>query len=131
MTKVCSIKSGCGLKKQVEEFGRDKSRKDGLSLKCKKCAREYSRERKQDRRQYYLDNKDTMNNNAKKYAEKNPERQKEINCRKAKKYYDNNKEKVLESKRKYNQTEQGKTVKRNAKAEEDYSRKNCVTIRSI
>jgi hypothetical protein len=41
--KLCT--GPCRQEKSKEEFNSDKSRKDGLSLKCKKCASEYNRQR--------------------------------------------------------------------------------------
>jgi hypothetical protein len=38
--KQCSARSGCGQWKSRSEFGMNKSRKDGLSDKCRQCCRE-------------------------------------------------------------------------------------------
>ena len=40
--KLCSK---CKKRKDESEFGKHRSRKDGLSLWCKKCGRKYSQER--------------------------------------------------------------------------------------
>jgi hypothetical protein len=50
----------CKIEKDESEFSRDKSRKDGLQCKCKRCDKEYSlipenKERKNEyQKEYYL-----------------------------------------------------------------------------
>ena len=46
--KTCRI---CGEQKEHEEFGKNRSRKDGLQTSCKSCRKEESRE-------YYKNNRD-------------------------------------------------------------------------
>jgi hypothetical protein len=69
--------SKCKLEKTLEEFGKNKTRKDGLSHICKKC-------RIINSKKYYESNID----NIKKYRENNKEKIKDIN----KRHRENNKE---------------------------------------
>ncbi len=42
--KICS---GCGKRKKLSEFGRDKYQKSGLKCRCKECIKEYREKNKQ------------------------------------------------------------------------------------
>ena len=80
-SKICSK---CNIGKELGEFHKDKSRKDGLSNRCKECRNIYSR-------QYTIENKESISANKKEYRKKNTEVIKERN----KKY---NEKKKLEKK---------------------------------
>jgi hypothetical protein len=63
--KYCSK---CQLEKSIDEFGRDKSRKDGKYIYCKSCVAEYNkplRKKHNDKRTAY--NKKYRNENREKY----------------------------------------------------------------
>lgn len=62
--KVC-IK--CREEKELEDFSRKKTAKDGRNARCKECTREYTRRHYKENKQYYLDK-------AKIYNEKYKER---------------------------------------------------------
>lgn len=61
--KRCSM---CGVEKDVTEFSRNATRKDGLQNKCKNCASEYGKQHYADnldkirerKKRYYIENKD-------------------------------------------------------------------------
>ena len=67
--KRCSIKSGCGEIKSVEDFGLNKGKWDGLRSICRTCNRndnkKHYNENREARtayaRQYYLDNREAKN----------------------------------------------------------------------
>jgi len=67
-TKVCSK---CGEEKSVEEFSRNKSRKDNLSIWCKICNCEYNKI-------YYLKNIEKEKERCIKYRKNNSEKIKEL-----------------------------------------------------
>lgn len=50
--KICSK---CGLEKELDNFGKDKSKKDGLNTWCKKCYNEHNKQyRQQPQQKKYL-----------------------------------------------------------------------------
>ena len=63
-TKFCYK---CNENKPLDAFGKNKSKKDGLSTECKPC------KKLQDRR-YYNENKNKVLESAKNYRTKNPEK---------------------------------------------------------
>lgn len=71
-TKFCYK---CNENKPLDAFGKNKSKKDGLSTECKFC------KKLQDRR-YYNENKEKVLESAKNYRTKNPEKvaQAKVNC---------------------------------------------------
>lgn len=71
-TKVCSK---CGVEKELTEYQKDKSKRDGLSYSCKVCKKEY-----------YVKNKERILTNQKIYRDSNPEKVSEKNRR----YHKNN-----------------------------------------
>lgn len=75
----------CGEIKDESEFGKDSSRKDGLSNACKSCHAESSRK-------YRERNRDKVNEKARQRWSEN----KELNAERHKKYYEQNKAKVKE-----------------------------------
>ena len=48
--KVCYK---CGRALPIEQFSKDKSKKDGLNGKCKECDAQYREEHKEERQQYH------------------------------------------------------------------------------
>lgn len=62
-SKVCSK---CNIDKDLGEFHKDKSRKDGYRNACKECKNSYSK-------QYRIDNRESISANKKEYREKNTE----------------------------------------------------------
>ena len=68
MTKICSK---CKIKKDESEFYKDKSTKDKLQCKCKKCSKDYYINNKvkilKQKQNYYNDNKDEILENYKEY----------------------------------------------------------------
>jgi len=76
MKKRCSK---CEIKKELTEFSKDKTSKDGLQYKCKSCHKEYSKK-----------NKDNENERSKKWREQNKDKVKkwrEQNKKHIKEYY--------------------------------------------
>ena len=71
-TKTCSK---CGEEKPLDEYHKNKGRKDGYQYECKKCATERSKE-------YYSENKEKL-------------------LEQRKEYYSENKDKILEYKKEY------------------------------
>lgn len=86
-TKVCS---GCKTIKNITEFSKNKSQKDGLANHCKCCNKEYR-----------LKNKDKLSEYFKKYYIDNIEELKVSKLVNSKKWYIENKEKVSEKSKQY------------------------------
>ena len=61
----------CNNDKPLDDFSKDKSRKDGLNIKCKTCRKEYRNKRNHVsidyQRQYRKSNKDKISENKKNY----------------------------------------------------------------
>ena len=83
--KICNK---CGIKKDKNEFYKDKTKKDGFSNTCKVCSRAYNKT-------YYEKNKEDIKKRTTIYRETNKDKFIEYN----KKYYENNKE-ILDEKNK-------------------------------
>lgn len=81
--KVCTK---CKIEKELSEFHKRKSSKDGLRSWCKECRRQYNKE-----------NKEAIAEHKKQYCEKN----KEAIAEKKKQYYEANKEVIAEKKKQY------------------------------
>ena len=113
----------CKEKKDIKNFGKDKSRKDGLSRWCKGCKKEYRENNKdkikEKKKEYYKKNKDKLKekykerykNNKdkikeyyKEYYEENKDKLKE----KYKERYKNNKDKIKEKKKEYHENNKDK-----------------------
>jgi hypothetical protein len=105
----------CGLKKELFKFHKDKNRKDGLSLWCKDCVKEYTTN-------YYNKNKKQILNLVKLYRKQNKEKIKLTNhnnylknkkeiLQKCKKYRENHKK----QKRDYNKIHQARDSIQHAK----------------
>lgn len=54
-TKVCSK---CGMELPTSEFHKDKSKKDGLTCRCKQCRKHSYTYNADERKQYYADNRE-------------------------------------------------------------------------
>ena len=87
-----------------EEFGKDRSRKDGLQSWCKKCKREYYKNNSdkilEKKKEYYNNNKDKI----KEYRENNRDKIKEYrenNRDKINEYRENNRDKIAEQHKEY------------------------------
>jgi len=66
----------CKIKKELSEFGKNKSTKDGLTHWCRKCVNKYREENKEKIRKYgqyhYKNNKDEIRKKQKEYNENFP-----------------------------------------------------------
>jgi len=76
-TKKCRT---CGCVYNIDKFGKDKRRKDGLTSACKACIRI-------DRQKYYTKYKDTIKRGAYKYYLENKDKVKEYHAKWAKEHY--------------------------------------------
>ena len=65
--KICNI---CKKELPLEEFVKDKNKKDGLHSRCKECTRKY-----------YQDNKEKIKADSRKWKGNNKEKQKEISLK--------------------------------------------------
>jgi len=81
----------CGIEKNINEFYRNKSTKDGLCSYCKNCTKKHNKK-------YHCENRDALNKQKREHYQRN----KIEALIKAKDYYRKNKEKVREKNRKYN-----------------------------
>ena len=75
----------CGAEKELTDFYKDKSRKDGLFPQCKVC-------QKEDHKIYYDENKEEIKSKVNKYREENPD----IIRKRKEKYYQDNRESISE-----------------------------------
>jgi hypothetical protein len=75
--------SKCKVEKELVDFGKDKSSKDGLYTTCKECCKEYRLENKERRKkynkEYRLKNKERINQYEKEYRNTNKEKLNENN----------------------------------------------------
>jgi len=93
-SKACTK---CGAVKPLGEFSKDKRKKDGVQVYCKKCSCEIAREyrknnpekRSESRKKYEEKNKEKIKQAGKKYRQKHPEKRREI----ARNHYRKNPEK--------------------------------------
>jgi len=110
----------CKMGKDKSAFCKDKNRKDGLHIWCKKCSKEHRQEHKEElkeyRKQYRETNKKRISEYHKQYAQSEDGKQKlqeyslkyykekkaEIN-KKHRKHYKNNKERVITKQKEYKQ----------------------------
>jgi hypothetical protein len=111
--KICSK---CKKEKDINEFGFDKSRKDGRNLKCKKCRNQYAQK-------YYkyipltLEQKEKRREWERKYRK----RPNANNAQKCREWYQRNLERArklsLEATKRYLATEKGKKKRNNRTCE--------------
>jgi hypothetical protein len=104
--KVCSK---CKEEKEVCEFNKDSTRKDGCFPQCKNCRKEWN-----------LNNQEKKNEYLKKWRQSNPEKQKELEKRRREK----NPEKVFNYNKKYKEENKERLVKSN----KNYREKNLEKI---
>jgi hypothetical protein len=112
MKKVCST---CKQEKEVSEFTKNKSSKDGYHNQCKVCRKEEYQRNKEHKleyiKEYYKENKKEINEKHKEYYDKNREKvsdrgkiyrenNKEIISQKKKEYYDNGYKEVMKERAK-------------------------------
>ncbi len=76
----------CKKEKDINEFSKSRTQKDGLHHSCKECCREYYKNNPEYSKNYHQKNKKYINKYNKKWRENNPEYQK--------KYRKNNPEKI-------------------------------------
>jgi len=84
-TKQCPK---CKETKSVEEFSKNRSKKDGLSYHCKSCVKKYYKDNREKRLEY-----------AKQYRQENREKKRESD----KQYQQENRERIAENKKQYRQ----------------------------
>src|SRR3954447_6926252 len=65
--KVCS---SCLIKKKIEEFGKNKSQRDGLHYYCKKCVKDKSKQNTSKYKEYQTQWKKKNKESIKKYQKK-------------------------------------------------------------
>lgn len=95
-TKICN---GCQIEKSVEEFSKDKTKKDGLQNKCKECNKAYNQA-----------NAEKILVNHKAYCQTN----REAIAEQKRAYRQSNAEKYAEYHKTYRQTPIGKAAKKNS-----------------
>lgn len=103
--KVCKK---CGEEKEIEFFGKNKSKKDGIDIYCKECNILKSKNYKQNHEEYY-----------KEYYKKWIEENKEYKRTKDKEYYTNNKESVRNKVKEYCQKNKEKVSDNSKKYREE------------
>jgi len=96
--KICNK---CKIEKSVENFGKDKTKKDGLHTQCKSCEKEWREKNKEKIKEYHKDY-------SKKYYQNNKEKLKKVNDKKC---IENNKERLKEREKLYRQKNKHKKSK--------------------
>ena len=111
------IKKECGICHKIKDkdcFSRDKSKKDGVQVRCKECKSEYYQNNKEKiaehQANYRQNNKEKIAEHQANYRQNNKEK---IVERQAK-YYQNNKEKIAERIANYRQNNKEKIAEQNA-----------------
>jgi DNA mismatch repair ATPase MutL len=134
MLKKCSK---CGIEKELTEFNKHKSRKDGLQPQCKECIAEYYATHKKEAAdyraknkdkikevmaEYYTKNKKKIKESVAEYRAKNKDKIKEImaeyhtkNKEKLKEYDANYRAKNKEKLKEYQKSPKGKEASRKSK----------------
>jgi len=106
-TKRCYY---CNEEKPLDEYHKDKNRKDGLQNKCKLCNKQYHQENKEriseQKKQHRQENKESIAEYQKQYHQENRERILE----RQKQYRQENKERILERKKQYRQENKERIV---------------------
>jgi hypothetical protein len=115
-TKICSK---CKKIKSIEDFNKDRTKKDGLRSSCKKCTQILNRQyhinnievRNKKSREYYKKNEEKLKEYQKEYRKNNPEKTREYQ----KEFRLNNPKKVKEYSKEYrkNNIEKMKKYRRN------------------
>ncbi len=111
-TKICSK---CGIKKDVLDFSKDRSQKDGVRSQCKKCTmlsrKKFKETIKEYKKQYHQNNREKIIKRMKQYREENKENRKqyyEKNKEKIKQYREKNKENTAEYNKQYREKNKDK-----------------------
>lgn len=114
-SKICTK---CGTERDITEFAKRTSSKDGRAPSCKKCRKLYDSERyKQAGKLRYLTNKDNRAKSCRKWRSKNPgyiRRWRIKNCDYDKLWRENNKEKMKEYIKKNYNTHKARSHARSA-----------------
>lgn len=84
----------CKVEKELSEFYKNKTKKDGFHFHCKECTKQYFAEYQ---KQYHRNNREKLAEQGKKYRQKNRVKRAEYR----KQYYQDNREKFAEYRRKY------------------------------
>ena len=88
----------CKIKKELTEFYKNKSNKDGLCCECKSCQKEYQKVyRKEYHKEYRKKNKEKI----KEYRENNKDKSKKYQKVYRKIYYEKNKDKINQKHKEY------------------------------
>lgn len=103
MSKICRV---CDVNKQISEYHKDKSRKDGIRSICKECSSNKNKKYYKDNKvklsiknkEWRVNNHDTIIERNKKWKEDNPEKYKEIQNT----YIKKNKRKIQDYRNQYN-----------------------------
>lgn len=119
----------CGGIKTVDNFNKNKSKKDGVYNICKECRKEYNknnREKEYERqRRYYENNKDRERKKRRQYYENNKEKE----SKRKRQRYENNKEKVLGINRRWRENNKEKLFEINRQYRENNKEKISKTNR--
>lgn len=116
MTKQCSK---CKIIKDINEFYKSKSRKDGIRDQCKSCEKEYSR-------QYNILNKDILKSKRIIYLKENKEKV----AKTLKKYKDKNKEKISKQSKIYKKNNREKIAIKAKPYQKEYYKTHIEAIKA-
>ena len=137
--KVCSK---CGMWKPLEEYCRDKSKKNGRRSECKECEKQYREANKERRKEYDKQwregNKEYRKEYRKQWKENNPEyskqhyqNNKECYKEQSKQWREDNKEYRKEYEKQYREKNKDKIREYEKKREENNKNKNIKRIEQL
>tara|TARA_R110002167_G_scaffold276508_1_gene482469 strand:+ start:293 stop:1003 length:711 start_codon:yes stop_codon:yes gene_type:complete len=110
----------CKVEKELTEFYKHNSNKDGFNNQCKSCIKEYDKKYKkatqEQRKEWRQANKEKINEKRKEYYQANKEKEKE--------YYQANKEKIKEQRKEYRKANKEQS-KKYYKANKEYYKEYC------
>tara|TARA_B110000503_G_scaffold28839_1_gene46175 strand:+ start:195 stop:884 length:690 start_codon:yes stop_codon:yes gene_type:complete len=100
----------CKVKKELNNFSKDKQKKDYLNSSCKSCEKEYYKANKERLKQYREANKERIEEYSKQYTKEYYKLNKGKVNERAKEYYKANKEKIKDKKKKYYKANKEKII---------------------
>lgn len=109
-TRKCCI---CKTQKNIEDFGKDRNKKDGLTSQCRKCRNE---NQKKSNKKYRRNNPEKVREACRKWRESNPE--------KAKKATTNWRERNPDNVQKWSRTSYSKNPEKSKEATTNWRNKN-------
>lgn len=116
--KVCSE---CKKDKSLEEFGKDKSRKDGKKVYCKSCVKRHYQDHKEERVKYARQHREEHKEDIAEYNQQYSQDHKEEKVERDRKYYQDHKEEKVEYARQYREEHKEEAVEYRKDHKEEFA----------